>query len=152
MKKGWITLLAVALTGCVPASVPAPSDEQAVEQLVDRYLTSINTCDTTVVSEIWSHDGDASFVAPSGYYPSYEAIRDSLVVGLFGKNFTQRNLRKLNLKLRLFDNSAWGEFSWKFDAIRLDGSEHHTRGMETQIYKKDSNGKWRLVHVHYSTQ
>lgn len=39
---------------------------------------------------------------------------------------------------------------WTFDAIRADGSEHHTRGRETQIFEKNANGQWRLVHIHYS--
>lgn len=47
-------------------------------------------------------------------------------------------------------NAAWSEFSWTFDATRKDGSPHHARGRETQIFEKDNDGEWKLIHIHYS--
>jgi len=46
--------------------------------------------------------------------------------------------------------AARSEFRWDFHAtLRKDGSAVTTHGVETQIYRKEE-GKWRLVHVHYS--
>ena len=53
----------------------------AIEQVIDQYITSINRCDTSIVNRIWSHGDEVSFIAPSGYYATYHAIRDQLVVG-----------------------------------------------------------------------
>src|SRR5271154_5827969 len=47
-------------------------------------------------------------------------------------------------------DAARSEFHWVFHAaMRKDGSAVTTRGVETQIYRKEAE-KWRLVHVHYS--
>lgn len=128
------------------------SDKQAIEKLIDRYVESINSCDTTIVSEIWSHQGDVSFIAPSGHYESYSEIRDSLITGLFGTVFMERNLQKDRLKISINGNSAWAEFYWSFNALKSDGVPHNTRGCETQIFEKDNKGDWRLVHIHYSSE
>lgn len=128
------------------------ADRQALEQLVDQYCESINTCDTNIVSRIWAHDTYVSFIAPSGYYPSYEAIRDSFVTRVFGNNFSQRKLQKDDLKLFVNGNSAWSEFAWVFNATRNDGRPHNTKGFETQVYQKGTDGQWRLVHIHYSAR
>ena len=82
----------------------------AIEQVIDQYITSINRCDTSIVNRIWSHGDEVSFIAPSGYYATYHAIRDQLVVGLFGANFTQRELKKGSLKISINGDSAWSEF------------------------------------------
>lgn len=132
-------------------SEKSDADRQAIERLIDRYMESINTCDTMIVSEIWSHGDNVSFIAPSGRYASYQEIRDRLVVGLFGTVFTKRHLQKDQLKISIHGNSAWSEFSWTFDALRTDGVSHHTKGLETQIFEKGEGGTWRLVHIHYSS-
>lgn len=127
------------------------NDRDAIEKVIDLYCESINTCDTTICSRIWSHADNVSFIAPSGYYQSYEDIRDSLVTGLFGRHFTERRLMKEHLKISINGNNAWSEFRWQFNATRNDGTAHNTKGNETQIFEKDNDGQWRLVHIHYSS-
>ena len=126
------------------------ADRLAIEQVIDQYITSINACDTAIVNRIWSHGEEVSFIAPSGYYATYHAIRDQFVVGVFGMNFTQRKLQKDSLKISINGDSAWSEFSWTFHATRLDGSSHDTKGRETQIFERSTDGFWKLVHIHYS--
>lgn len=145
----WVCACALGL--CVNPSDPSEVDRLAIEKLIDRYVESINSCDTTIVSEIWSHQDNVSFVAPSGHYTSYHEIRDSLVVGLFCTAFTERHLQKDHLKLSINGNSAWVEFSWTFKAVKSNGASHHAKGLETQIFEKDATGTWRLVHIHYSS-
>lgn len=125
-------------------------DKAAIEQLISQYVETINRCDTSVVNQIWSHDAKVSFIGPTGYYSTYNEIRDSLVVGVFGANFTQRHLQKDDLKIDINGNTAWSEFSWTFNAVRTDGAPHNGRGRETQIFEKGNDGKWKLVHIHYS--
>ena len=149
-----LSLLLVAGSGCVGnanrADKTEESDRAAIERLVGRYIESINTCDTTIVNDIWSHADHVTFIAPSGYYKTYNEIRDSLVVGLFGNVFTERHLQRDQLKLSVNENSAWAEFAWTFSAVRKDGAPHNTKGLETQVFEKDSAGVWHLVHIHYS--
>lgn len=150
----FLTLFTV-LTGCTMKSqktVPVDSEKEkaAIEHLIDLYVETINLCDTALVNNIWSHDTKVSFIGPSGYYSTYKEIRDSLVVGLFSTHFIDRHLQKDELKIDVNGNNAWSEFTWTFDATRTDGSAHQTRGRETQIFEKTDDGKWRLIHIHYS--
>ena len=138
--------------GCAQQAQTADeeADRMAIEQVIDQYITSINRCDTSIVNRIWSHGDEVSFIAPSGYYATYHAIRDQLVVGLFGAYFTQRELKKSSLKISINGDSAWSEFYWTFHATKLDGTPHDTKGRETQIFERSADGSWRLVHIHYS--
>ena len=65
-----LSLLLVAGSGCVGnanrADKTEESDRAAIERLVGRYIESINTCDTTIVNDIWSHADHVTFIAPSG--------------------------------------------------------------------------------------
>ena len=155
-KRLYITLSLATLlcTSCAekPTASNVEADRQAVEKVIEQYVSVINTCDTTLCGQIWSREDEVSFIAPSGHYTSYQAIRDSLVVGLFGTRFTQRELRKKSVRITINGNSAWSEFYWTFDATKTDGAPHHTRGLETQIFKKSpTDGSWKLVHIHYSS-
>lgn len=155
-KRLYITLSLATLlcTSCAekPTASNVEADRQAIEKVIEQYVSVINTCDTTLCGQIWSREDEVSFIAPSGHYTSYQAIRDSLVVGLFGTRFTQRELRKKSVRITINGNSAWSEFYWTFDATKTDGAPHHTRGLETQIFKKSpADGSWKLVHIHYSS-
>lgn len=155
-KRLYITLSLATLLCASCAEKPTASnveaDRQAVEKVIEQYVSVINTCDTTLCGQIWSREDEVSFIAPSGHYTSYQAIRDSLVVGLFGTRFTQRELRKKSVRIIINGYSAWSEFYWTFDATRADGKPHHTQGLETQIFKKSpTDGSWKLVHIHYSS-
>ena len=138
--------------GCAQQAQTADeeADRMVIEQVIDQYITSINRCDTSIVNRIWSHGDEVSFIAPSGHYATYHAIRDQLVVGLFGANFTQRELKKGSLKISINGDSAWSEFYWTFHATKLDGTPHDTKGRETQIFERSADDSWRLVHIHYS--
>lgn len=153
MFGGVITALLLFSSHPAKAQRPEEStDRQAIEQVIEQYVETINHCDTALVNRIWSHADYVSFIAPSGRYATHHEIRDKLVVGLFGDNFRQRNLRKEELKINVHGDTAWAEFSWVFDAVRNDGTPHNTRGRETQILERDPKGRWLLVHIHYSSR
>ncbi len=144
-------LLTAACTGSHQPQPNAEADRQAIGQVIEQYVQTINRCDTALVNRIWSHSPEVSFIGPSGYYATHHEIRDSLVTALFGQLFTQRNLQKDRLRITVNGRQAWSEFTWTFDATRTDGTPHHTRGRETQIFTKEDDGQWRLVHIHYSS-
>ena len=67
-----------------------------------------------------------------------------------GGMFSARDLQTRDVTVHVNGSAAWSEFHWTFHAkMRKDGSAVTTRGVETQIYRKEA-GIWRLVHVHYS--
>lgn len=55
-----------------------------------------------------------------------------------------------DLVVHAYADTAWAEFYWDFvGRLRSDGNTLMTHGRESQVYRK-TDGRWRLVHVHYS--
>jgi ketosteroid isomerase-like protein len=149
---------AVALLGCAvgaaaeqqaPPTAPA-SDEAAIRQLITTYARSVDTVDTALASTIWANTPDVSFIHPNGHQHGWESIKTGVYEQAMGQTFSERRLTVKDVAIHCHGDSAWAEFYWDFEAkLRKDGSPIATHGRETQIYWK-LNGKWRLVHVHYS--
>ena len=137
------------LFSCSTKQVDVEAEKAEISKIIDAYCKTINDDDLELVNEIWSHGDEVSFIGPSGRYSTYSEIRDNFVHGVFGVNFTKRNLQKEELSITVYGDAAWAEFNWVFDAIRNDGSSHNTKGRESQFFHKE-NGQWKLVHIHYS--
>ena len=123
-----IGMVAVALTMsfCTTKQVDVEAEKAEISKIIDAYCKTINDDDLELVNQIWSHGDEVSFIGPSGRYSTYNEIRDNFVHGVFGVNFTTRNLQKEELSITVYGDAAWAEFNWKFDAIRNDGSSHTT--------------------------
>jgi ketosteroid isomerase-like protein len=128
---------------------PAP-DVEAIHHLIDQYAKAVDTVDLNLLSQIWSHSPEVSFIYPLGEEQGFDAIEQHVFRNVMGGMFSAPNLETHNVAIHVSGNEAWSEFHWVFHATtRKDGSAVITRGVETQIYRKEI-GKWRLVHVHYS--
>ncbi len=128
---------------------PAP-DVEAIHHLIDQYAKAVDTVDLNLLSQIWSHSPEVSFIYPLGEEHGFDAIEQHVFRNVMGGMFSARDLETHNVAIHVRGNEAWSEFHWVFHATtRQDGSAVTTRGVETQIYRKEI-GKWRLVHVHYS--
>lgn len=141
--------LSVSMLSCTAKQVDVEAEKAEISKIIDAYVKTINDDDLELVNQIWSHGDEVSFIGPSGRYSTYNEIRDNFVHGVFGVNFTKRDLQKEELTITVYGDAAWAEFTWKFDAIRNDGSPHNTKGRESQFFHKE-NGQWKLVHIHYS--
>ena len=147
-------LAAVVLLASAGVDVEADSgpttDRKAIRQLVERYVQAVDTVDLSLLSQIWSHSSDASFIYPLGEEHGFEAIAQHVFQNVMGGMFSARDLQTRGVTVHVNGNAPWSEFHWVFHAtVRKDGSAVSTRGVETQIYRKEA-GRWRLVHVHYS--
>lgn len=144
-----VTLLASGCVGFGTDSGPG-ADIKAIRQLVDQYLKAVDTVDLSLLSQIWSHSSEVSFIYPLGEEHGLDAIEQRVFQDVMGGMFSARNLQTRGLTVHANGNAAWSEFHWIFHAtMRKDGSAVTTRGVETQIYRKEA-GIWRLMHVHYS--
>ena len=144
-----VVLLASARVGVEADSGPA-TDIKAIRQLVERYLKAVDTVDLSLLSQIWSHSSEASFIYPLGEEHGLDAIEQHVFQNVMGGMFSARDLQTRGVTVHVNGNEAWSEFHWTFHAtMRKDGSAVTTRGVETQIYRKEA-GIWRLMHVHYS--
>jgi len=128
---------------------PAP-DVSAIHTLIGQYTKAVDSVDLKLLSQIWSHSPEVSFIYPLGEEHGYDAIEQHVFQNVMGGMFSERDLQTNGVTIHVNGDAAWSEFHWVFHAtMRKDGSAVTTRGVETQVYRKES-GKWRLIHVHYS--
>ncbi|MGA2218505.1 MAG: nuclear transport factor 2 family protein [Terracidiphilus sp.] len=154
MKLARILLAAIAFLApaCATAQkdTGAPADVEAIHHLIDRYTRAVDTLDLDLLSQIWSHTPDVSFIYPLGEEHGFDAIEQHVFVNAMGGMFSARDLQAHDVAIHVDGNAAWSEYHWIFHAtMRKDSSAVATRGVETQIYRKQA-GTWHLVHVHYS--
>jgi len=149
-------ILLVAITFLIPACAAAqehtgPSpDVEEIHYLIERYTKAVDTVDLNLLSQIWSHSPEVSFIYPLGEGHGFDAIEQHVFKNVMGGMFSARDLETHGAAVHVNGNAAWSEFHWIFRAtMRKDGSAVTTHGVETQIYRKQT-GKWRLVHVHCS--
>jgi ketosteroid isomerase-like protein len=154
MKLARIALVAIAFL--IPAWVAAQKDTgpvadvEAIHHLIDQYAKAVDSVDLSLLSQIWSHSPEVSFIYPLGEEHGLDAIEQHVFKDLMGGMFSARDLQARVVAVHVDGKAAWSEFHWVFHAtMRKDGSAVTTRGVETQIYRK-VGGTWRLVHVHYS--
>jgi ketosteroid isomerase-like protein len=149
-------ILFVAMLCLIPAFAVAqsdtgsPPDIAAIRNLIDRYAKAVDTVDLKLLSQIWSHSPEVSFIYPLGEEHGFDAIEQHVFENVMGGMFSTRDLETHGVVIHVNGDAAWSEFHWVFHATtRKDGSAVTTHGIETQVYRKET-GNWRLVHVHYS--
>ncbi|HMC87265.1 MAG TPA: nuclear transport factor 2 family protein [Chitinophagaceae bacterium] len=146
MKK--LFFAAILLQLFVTALYSQP-DTSAIKSQIEKYKQAIDNADTLLASQIWAHTPEVSFIQPRGHQQGWQEINDG-IYKFFGEAFAKRSLNILNEKISVYDNVAWVEFYWVFDATLKNGNAPlQTKGRETQIWRK-LNNQWFLVHVHYS--
>jgi len=132
-----------------PAKAATAKAEQ-IRQLIGKYATSVDNADTELASQVWLDSPTVSFIHPLGHEHGFEQIKQNVYKRLMGETFSERKLTVHDVSVNVYHDAAWAEFYWDFVAkFRKDGSLVTTHGRETQIYWK-IEGRWRLVHVHYS--
>src|SRR5262249_39802731 len=126
----------------------AKADGEAIRVLVDREAAAINRKDLQGLSEIWSQDKGISLfdVQPPGRFQGWDQI------GRLSKDFFERR-SDLHLALEAVQVETGGPlgfatYDWSMTG-RLGSYDLKDRGQATAIYRKE-DGKWRLVHAHFS--
>jgi ketosteroid isomerase-like protein len=125
------------------------TDSTEVSNILKAYTESINNADSVLGSKLFSHANEVSFIHPRGHEKGWIQIERS-IYKFFGDTFSTRDLKASDIKISVYDNTAWLEFYWTFDAtFKVDNAPIQTMGRETQILRK-TDGQWKIVHVHYS--
>jgi ketosteroid isomerase-like protein len=128
----------------------APADIENIQHLIADYAVAVDTADVKRVAQIWSDSPEVSFIHPLGHEHGLDQIEQNVFRHLMGDTFSERTLTIKDVSIHTYGDTAWAEFYWDFKArLRKDGTALATKGRETQIYHREQ-GKWRLVHVHYS--
>ena len=143
-------LPACACGQAAPDAAAAATDNLAIHHLLDKYAKAVDTIDLKLLAEIWSHSPDVSFIYPLGEEHGFNAIEQNVFEKVMGGMLSAHDLKIHDVMIYVNGDSAWSEFHWDSHAtLRKDASAVTTHGVETQVYRKEE-GKWRLVHVHYS--
>lgn len=145
-------VLFVAAYGMSPAH-SEESDTQAIKDLVANYAAALNAepINMKLLSQVWLNSPDDSFIHPLGHEHGWEQIKQNVYENIMEKLFSERKLTVRDINVHVYGDSAWAEFYWHFVAkSRQGGSTVETNGRETQIYRKVDDGRWALLHVHYS--
>src|SRR5260370_145781 len=138
----------------LPTTTSTPTetiaDVAVIRNLIEKYAKSVDAADTALAGEVWLDSPDVSFIHPLGHEHGFEQIKQNVYTRLMGEMFLERKLSVHDVSVHVYGDAAWAEFYWDFVArVRKDGSPLTTHGRETQLYQK-IQGRWRLVHVHYS--
>jgi ketosteroid isomerase-like protein len=125
------------------------ADEDAVRQQVAKYTQVLDAADTGIASQVWLATPEASFISPMGHSHGWEDVKK--VYDFFGATFTDRKLTARDIAVYVHGDSAYVEFYWHYSAKqKSDGKDVQTDGRESQMYRRVDEGRWALVHVHYS--
>jgi len=142
--------LVLALAIALPLAADTASDENEIKELIASYAAMVGRADTAQAEKIFSNAPEVTFIHPRGEVRGRQQIVTDVIQNLMGGTFSVRKLTPANVAVHVYGDTAWSEFSWDFVAtVRKDGSPFHSRGVESQIYRRE-NGQWRIVHVHYS--
>jgi Xaa-Pro aminopeptidase len=125
-------------------------ESAAITSLIANYAKSIDDADPALAAEVRLDSPDVSFIHPLGHEHGFEQIKQNVYKRLMGETFSERKLSVHDVAVHVYGDGAQAEFYWDFAAkFRKDGTPLTTHGRETQLYQK-IQGRWRLVHVHYS--
>lgn len=121
-----------------------------IKALLNNYVKSVNDCDTELARSFWDNEGEVSFIHPRGYEHSFEEIKKHFYIETMGGKFSNRDLRLKDLKVKVFKDTTFLEFSWDFYATENEtGEKIHHEGRETQFLIM-RNGEWKISNIHYS--
>src|SRR6267378_575416 len=128
----------------------SPADSVVIRSLIEKYAKSVDDADTTLAAQVWLNSPDVSFIHPLGHEHGFEQIKQNVYMRLMGDTFSERKLSVHDVSIHVYGDAARAEFYWDFAAkFGKNGSPFTTHGRETQLYQREQ-GRWRLVHVHYS--
>ncbi len=137
-------------TAAASPATDTSAEGDEIRHLIAKYAQSVDEADTALASQIWSDSPEVSFIHPLGHEHGLEQVKQHVYKHLMGDTFSERKLSIHDISAHVYGETAWAEFYWDFNAkFRKDGSPITTHGRETQVYRKEQ-GRWRLVHVHYS--
>jgi ketosteroid isomerase-like protein len=146
---GAVTCALLLAAGAAVYGQAAPSDEAQIDSLLTKYRQSVDTLDPALITEIWSSDLPVSFIHPLGTDEGLDQIRSDIFGTIMGM-FSKRDLLFDTTTIHVHGDCAWVEITWTFHAVWKDSGEPvTTNGRESQVLIRE-DGKWHIVHVHYS--
>ncbi|MFI3290282.1 MAG: nuclear transport factor 2 family protein [Opitutales bacterium] len=131
-----------ALTEALLPTKACPVKEE-VRAAMNKYFKSVTACDANLIKEVWA-DEKASLINGRGHY-----FNEEDVINFMTKAFADANnavLSSISEHIVLLgEDTALVRLYWMW----TEAGKKTGRGRESLIFNK-IDGKWKLVHVHYS--
>jgi hypothetical protein len=124
-------ILLAAILCLIPAYAAAQTDTgpgrdiAAIHHLIEQYAKAVDTVDLNLISQIWSHSPEVSFIYPLGEEHGFDAIEQQVFQHIMGGMFSSRDLETHGVAIHVNGNAGWSEFHWIFHAtMRKEHSAH----------------------------
>lgn len=125
--------------------------QNEIKDVIAKYAKSIDEADLNMALEIWLNSPEVTFIHPKGYERGFEEVKNNFYIKTMENNFSERRLNVFDISIQIYGDTAIAEFYWYFIAkFKEDGAIIETKGRESQVFVKNENSDWKLVHVHYS--
>ena len=86
----------------------------AIHNLIDQYTRAVDTVDLKLLSQIWSHSPEVSFIYPLGEEHGFDSIEQHVFQNVMGGMFSARDLETHGVAIHVNGNAGWSEFHWVF--------------------------------------
>jgi len=124
-----------------------PTDASMIRSLIEKYANQLRPL--TLFSLLRSVGFRRTlFHPPVGHEPRFRANQAKCYTRLMGAIFSERELNVHDVSVHVYGDAAWANSIGFRCQFRKDGSPRDT-WLEKQLYRREQ-GRWRLVHVHYS--
>ncbi|MGM9940376.1 MAG: YybH family protein [Bulleidia sp.] len=127
------------------------NDKEQILQLVKNYQKAIHTQNREDFKSIWTEDENNVLISIATQYRGIDSICQDFLIDGIQKAYAVIDLIAENVDIHFIDEStAIVVFRYHTECIRRDSGENYgIAGLETQVVRK-TDGKWKLVHIHYS--
>lgn len=118
------------------------AEQSAIDRVREALVSAVNRSDAEAASQLWTEDGR---MMP----PNQPTLQGRAVIRAhFARLFTQRQFRYTlsNCELQVFGNMAVERVEYHVITRSIaDGSVAEDRGKGLHVYRRDSDGRWRLL-------
>ena len=120
-------------------------------ELVKKYQSLVNNPSHELFDEVFAKNNFCTEIAITDHYKNREEIYDDFIIGRLQNRFSRIELIADEITINeISDELVIVIFKYHTDCdLRETGEPAGISGLETQVIIKE-NGKWRILHVHYS--
>jgi hypothetical protein len=89
-----------------PDTGTAP-DVTSIHRLIEQYCKAVDDVDLNLLSQIWSHSPEVTFIYPLGEEHGFDAIEQHVFENVMGGMFSARDLETHAAAVHVNGNAAW---------------------------------------------
>mgnify|MGYP002732889417 CR=1 FL=1 len=125
--------------------------EREILSVVRAYQESIHSQDREAFCALWARKSECSLISITNAFIGVESIYQDFLIDGIRKAYSSIDLIAEDIAVRVVnDGLALVIFQYHTQCLRREtGEPHGIAGVETQVLVREE-GRWKLLHVHYS--